>query len=87
MPDIAKKAGAKVIATGRSDFPNQVNNALAFPGVFRPFADSRRPGPGKPAPPARPDVVGAGANPADAQPSCGANWCYCESDELLGVNV
>ena len=39
MPNIAKKAGAKVIATGRSDFPNQVNNALAFPGVFRGLLD------------------------------------------------
>ncbi|MCF3943352.1 NAD(P)-dependent malic enzyme [Oceanobacillus alkalisoli] len=35
MPDEAKKAGAKVIGTGRSDFPNQVNNVLAFPGIFR----------------------------------------------------
>ncbi len=35
MPDIAKAAGAAVIATGRSDFPNQVNNATAFPGIFR----------------------------------------------------
>lgn len=35
MPDLAKKAGAFVVATGRSDFPNQVNNALAFPGIFR----------------------------------------------------
>jgi malate dehydrogenase (oxaloacetate-decarboxylating) len=35
MPDQAKKAGAGVIATGRSDFPNQVNNALVFPGIFR----------------------------------------------------
>jgi malate dehydrogenase (oxaloacetate-decarboxylating) len=35
MPDIAKLAGAKVVATGRSDFPNQVNNALAYPGVFK----------------------------------------------------
>src|SRR3989344_5927591 len=34
-PDAAKKAGAKVIGTGRSDFPNQINNSLAFPGVFR----------------------------------------------------
>lgn len=40
MPDIAKKAGAKVIATGRSDFPNQVNNALAFPGIFRGALDN-----------------------------------------------
>lgn len=35
MPDVAKAAGAAVIATGRSDFPNQVNNATAFPGIFR----------------------------------------------------
>jgi malate dehydrogenase (oxaloacetate-decarboxylating) len=35
MPDKAKKAGAKVVATGRSDFPNQVNNVLAFPGLFK----------------------------------------------------
>lgn len=35
MPDIAKEAGAAVVATGRSDFPNQVNNVLAFPGVFK----------------------------------------------------
>lgn len=41
MPDIAKKAGASIIATGRSDFPNQVNNALAFPGVFRGALDHR----------------------------------------------
>lgn len=34
-PDDAKEAGAKVVATGRSDFPNQVNNAIAFPGIFR----------------------------------------------------
>lgn len=34
MPDLALKAGAKVVATGRSDFPNQINNALAFPGIF-----------------------------------------------------
>jgi malate dehydrogenase (oxaloacetate-decarboxylating) len=39
MPDEAKKAGAKVVATGRSDFPNQVNNSLAFPGVFRGALD------------------------------------------------
>jgi malate dehydrogenase (oxaloacetate-decarboxylating) len=39
MPDEAKKAGAAVIATGRSDFPNQINNALAFPGVFRGALD------------------------------------------------
>lgn len=41
MPDIAKKAGAAVVATGRSDFPNQVNNVLAFPGVFRGLLDGR----------------------------------------------
>ncbi|MCK9927279.1 NAD-dependent malic enzyme, partial [Frankia sp. Mgl5] len=35
MPDEAKKAGAAVVGTGRSDFPNQVNNVLAFPGIFR----------------------------------------------------
>lgn len=35
MPDEAKKAGAKIIGTGRSDFPNQVNNVLAFPGIFK----------------------------------------------------
>ena len=35
MPDIAKKAGAFIVATGRSDFENQVNNALVFPGIFR----------------------------------------------------
>jgi malate dehydrogenase (oxaloacetate-decarboxylating) len=41
MPNIAKVAGAKIIATGRSDFPNQVNNVLAFPGIFRGALDSR----------------------------------------------
>ena len=41
MPDEAKKAGAAVIATGRSDFPNQVNNALAFPGIFRGALDNK----------------------------------------------
>ncbi len=41
MPDIAKKAGVAVMATGRSDFPNQVNNALAFPGIFRGALDNR----------------------------------------------
>lgn len=39
MPDLAKKAGAFIIATGRSDFPNQVNNSLAFPGIFRGALD------------------------------------------------
>lgn len=41
MPDDAKQAGAKVIGTGRSDFPNQVNNVLAFPGIFRGALDVR----------------------------------------------
>lgn len=41
MPDIAKKAGATVVATGRSDFPNQINNALVFPGVFRGALDNQ----------------------------------------------
>ncbi len=40
MPAIAKKAGAKVVATGRSDFPNQINNVLAFPGIFRGALDN-----------------------------------------------
>jgi malate dehydrogenase (oxaloacetate-decarboxylating) len=39
MPDEAKVAGVAVIATGRSDFPNQVNNAIAFPGIFRGALD------------------------------------------------
>ena len=41
MPDEAKAGGAKVIATGRSDFPNQINNVLAFPGLFRGALDAR----------------------------------------------
>ncbi|MBI5392348.1 NAD-dependent malic enzyme [Candidatus Woesearchaeota archaeon] len=41
LPNIAKTAGAAVVATGRSDFPNQVNNALAFPGIFRGALDCR----------------------------------------------
>lgn len=41
MPDNAKKAGARVVATGRSDFPNQINNVLVFPGVFRGALDVR----------------------------------------------
>jgi len=40
LPDEAKKAGVAVIATGRSDFPNQVNNALVFPGIFRGALDN-----------------------------------------------
>lgn len=39
LPDVAKKAGAAVVATGRSDFPNQINNVLVFPGVFRGALD------------------------------------------------
>ena len=39
LPEKAKKAGAKVIATGRSDFPNQINNSLVFPGLFRGALD------------------------------------------------
>ncbi|KKR02810.1 MAG: Malic enzyme, NAD binding domain protein [Parcubacteria group bacterium GW2011_GWF2_39_13b] len=41
MPAIAKKAGAFIIATGRSDFPNQINNALVFPGIFRGALDKK----------------------------------------------
>ncbi len=41
MPDEAKSAGASIVATGRSDFPNQVNNALAFPGIFRGALDNK----------------------------------------------
>ena len=41
MPDIAKAAGAAIIGTGRSDFPNQINNVLAFPGIFRGALDVR----------------------------------------------
>lgn len=43
MPDLAKQAGAKVIATGRSDFPNQINNVLAFPGIFQGVLAARAP--------------------------------------------
>ena len=41
MPDKAKKAGARIVGTGRSDFPNQINNVLAFPGIFRGALDCR----------------------------------------------
>ena len=41
MPDLAKEAGAAVVGTGRSDFPNQINNVLAFPGIFRGTFDVR----------------------------------------------
>ena len=43
MPDVAKKGGAYIVGTGRSDFPNQINNVLAFPGVFRGVLDARVP--------------------------------------------
>ena len=43
MPDLAKKAGVRVIGTGRSDFPNQVNNVVAFPGIFRGALEGRAP--------------------------------------------
>ena len=41
MPDLARKAGAAVVGTGRSDFPNQINNVMAFPGIFRGALDVR----------------------------------------------
>ena len=41
MPDLAKKAGARVVGTGRSDFPNQVNNVVAFPGIFKGALEGR----------------------------------------------
>jgi malate dehydrogenase (oxaloacetate-decarboxylating) len=41
MPELAKAAGARVVGTGRSDFPNQINNVLAFPGIFRGALDVR----------------------------------------------
>lgn len=41
LPDIAKAAGARIVATGRSDFPNQVNNVLGFPGIFRGALNAR----------------------------------------------
>ena len=43
MPDLAKAAGAKVVGTGRSDFPNQVNNVVAFPGIFKGALEDVRP--------------------------------------------
>jgi len=43
MPDLARAAGAAIVGTGRSDFPNQVNNVLAFPGIFRGALDARAP--------------------------------------------
>ena len=43
MPDLAKNAGARVVGTGRSDFPNQINNVVAFPGIFKGALDARAP--------------------------------------------
>ncbi len=43
MPDEAKEAGARVVGTGRSDFPNQINNVIAFPGIFKGALESRAP--------------------------------------------
>ena len=43
MPDEARKGGAAIIGTGRSDFPNQVNNVLVFPGIFRGALDASAP--------------------------------------------
>ena len=43
MPDEAKAAGARIVGTGRSDFPNQVNNVVAFPGIFRGALEGRAP--------------------------------------------
>ncbi len=43
MPDPAKEAGARVVGTGRSDFPNQVNNVIAFPGIFKGALSGRAP--------------------------------------------
>ena len=40
MPEIALKAGASIVGTGRSDYPNQINNALVFPGIFKGFIDN-----------------------------------------------
>ena len=41
MPDLAKEAGARIVGTGRSDFPNQVNNVIAFPGIFKGALEGR----------------------------------------------
>jgi len=41
MPDLAKEAGARIVGTGRSDFPNQVNNVMAFPGIFKGALEGR----------------------------------------------
>lgn len=42
MPDEAYAAGARIVCTGRSDYPNQVNNLMAFPGIFRGALDAAR---------------------------------------------
>ena len=41
MPDVAKAAGARIVGTGRSDFPNQINNVVAFPGIFKGALEGR----------------------------------------------
>ena len=41
MPDAAKEAGARIVGTGRSDFPNQINNVVAFPGIFKGALEGR----------------------------------------------
>ncbi len=41
MPDLAKKAGVRIVGTGRSDFPNQINNVVAFPGIFKGALEGR----------------------------------------------
>ena len=41
MPDLAKEAGVRVVGTGRSDFPNQVNNVVVFPGIFKGALEGR----------------------------------------------
>ena len=41
MPDLARAAGVRIVGTGRSDFPNQVNNVVAFPGIFRGALEGR----------------------------------------------
>ena len=43
MPDVAKEAGARIVGTGRSDFPNQINNVVAFPGIFKGALEGRAP--------------------------------------------
>ena len=41
LPDVAKAAGARIVGTGRSDFPNQINNVVAFPGIFKGALEGR----------------------------------------------